>query len=230
MTHPYDAGPYVLGALDPDERRLFEDHLATCAECRSEVQDFAGLPGLLSRLPAAEAIEVLTDHAAPVTPLSPTLLESVRKERRARRWRAVAIGSAAAAAVALVVGIGTTVVRDDTAGRPSALPTTAPTVPPQPFVKSVPTVPAAAEGTIREYNGITRFSMSCRFTGPADDQKRIWVLRMVPKNGEPVELARWPVLNPESYSVSLPVPLPRDEIAEFDVTNAKGEVLLALKA
>ena len=32
------AGLYVLGALPPDERRLFEAHLASCAECAAEVR------------------------------------------------------------------------------------------------------------------------------------------------------------------------------------------------
>ena len=50
----YDAGPYVLGALPPEDRRAFEEHLATCALCQAEVREFAGLPGLLSRLPVGE--------------------------------------------------------------------------------------------------------------------------------------------------------------------------------
>jgi anti-sigma-K factor RskA len=35
------AGPYALGALGEDDRRAFEAHLATCAECRREVRDGA---------------------------------------------------------------------------------------------------------------------------------------------------------------------------------------------
>lgn len=228
MTHPYDAGPYVLGALDPDERRAFEDHLATCAECRAEVQDFAGLPGLLSRLPTAEAIEVLSDSAAPVTPLSPTLLDTVRKERRARRWRAVAIGTAAAAAVALVVGLGTTIGRGDDGSRPTALPTA--TAAPERFIPAGPKVPAEAEADVSSYSGITRISMTCHYTGPDDGQKRTWVLRVTPKKGDPIQLASWPVLSDEDYSVGVVAPLPREEIKSFEVTNAKGEVLLTLPA
>jgi anti-sigma factor RsiW len=229
VTHPYDAGPYVLGALDPDERRLFEDHLSTCAECRAEVQDFAGLPGLLSRLPTAEAVEVLKPETAPVTPLSPTLLATVRKERRARRWRAVAIGSAAAAAVALVVGLGTTLGRgDDGTLPPAALPTS--TVALEHFTAFGPKVPAVADARISSYSGITRIDMTCHYTGPDDDQKRTWVLRYVPKNGAPQVLASWPILSDEDYSVGVVAPLPREEIKSFEVTNAKGDVLLTLPA
>ena len=35
------AGPYALGALGEDDRRAFEAHMATCAECRREVRDAA---------------------------------------------------------------------------------------------------------------------------------------------------------------------------------------------
>ena len=35
------AGPYALGALGEDDRRAFEAHMATCAECRREVRDGA---------------------------------------------------------------------------------------------------------------------------------------------------------------------------------------------
>ena len=33
------AGPYVLGILDEDERRVFEQHLPLCEECQREVAD-----------------------------------------------------------------------------------------------------------------------------------------------------------------------------------------------
>ncbi|OJV81502.1 MAG: hypothetical protein BGO37_06060 [Cellulomonas sp. 73-92] len=42
-------GAYVLGALAPDERRAYEDHLAGCARCRAAVAELAPLPGLLAR-------------------------------------------------------------------------------------------------------------------------------------------------------------------------------------
>ncbi len=49
-------GVYVLGAIDPAERTLVDAHLATCQACRAELAEFAGLPRLLSLVPAADAI------------------------------------------------------------------------------------------------------------------------------------------------------------------------------
>jgi hypothetical protein len=44
-------GAYVLGALDVEERRTTEQHLATCAPCREALLQFAHLPGLLHAVP-----------------------------------------------------------------------------------------------------------------------------------------------------------------------------------
>src|SRR3546814_10906637 len=40
--------------LSPAERREFEDHLADCPHCSAAVAELAGLPGLLSMVPADE--------------------------------------------------------------------------------------------------------------------------------------------------------------------------------
>ena len=48
----YDAGSYVLGALSPEDRVAFERHLPGCPACAQSVRELAGLPGLLSRIPA----------------------------------------------------------------------------------------------------------------------------------------------------------------------------------
>jgi len=63
MTETWDCqearvalGVYVLGAIDPAERARVDAHLTTCEECRAELAEFAGLPGLLALVPAGEAI------------------------------------------------------------------------------------------------------------------------------------------------------------------------------
>ena len=37
-------GAYLLGGLEPDEARAFEDHLAGCADCRGELEELESLP------------------------------------------------------------------------------------------------------------------------------------------------------------------------------------------
>ena len=43
-------GVYVLGAIDPAERTLVDNHLVTCRDCRDELAGLAGLPALLARV------------------------------------------------------------------------------------------------------------------------------------------------------------------------------------
>jgi anti-sigma-K factor RskA len=49
--HPWTeyAASYALGALDADERAAFETHLAECAACRSEVQSYQEVTGLVAQ-------------------------------------------------------------------------------------------------------------------------------------------------------------------------------------
>ncbi|MFF0456129.1 anti-sigma factor family protein [Nocardia africana] len=56
--------PYVLGALDPDQRLEYETHLSECAECRLAVADLSGLPGLLGHVPDDVALSLIDDASA----------------------------------------------------------------------------------------------------------------------------------------------------------------------
>jgi hypothetical protein len=221
MTDPFthDAASYVLGALAPEERRAFEEHVAGCEACTAEVRDFAGLPGLLSRLPADEVLSEPEDQPEPPSLLIP-LLQRARAERRARRWRAVLAGAAAACLAA--VG-GAVVV--DVVDRPPAQQQVTPLA----FVRATEGIPVSAEATLTDVPGGTRIDMTCRYTGTIDGREREYVLQMVPKaGGEARQLGSWPVLSTEDYRVTVVAPLPRDQIGRFEVTNATGKLLLTL--
>jgi hypothetical protein len=103
-------GAYLLGALEPEERRQVREHLSACAACAAEYADLKDLPAVLDRV----TLEDL--HAPPVSP-SPDLFDRVAsaaaaEDRRVRRrWLLVA----AAVAALLFGGIGTIVwVNQDT--------------------------------------------------------------------------------------------------------------------
>jgi anti-sigma factor RsiW len=91
---PSFLGAYVLGALDADERRAAEQHLADCPACAAELAEFRGLTAHLDRVPVAEVTQ------EPLTP-SPELYGRVAAavSRPRRRWLV-----AAAAAGVLAVG------------------------------------------------------------------------------------------------------------------------------
>ena len=59
--HDWDAA-YVLGALDVDDRRAYERHLAHCATCSAAVSEMAGLPGILGKLSSQDAVALLGEE------------------------------------------------------------------------------------------------------------------------------------------------------------------------
>jgi anti-sigma-K factor RskA len=96
--------PYALHALDDDEGRAFEEHLAACERCREEL---AGL---------RDAAAGLAYGAAGPTPppeLKERILAQARSERenvvslpgRRRNWT-VPLGTAAAIAASFAIGLG----------------------------------------------------------------------------------------------------------------------------
>jgi hypothetical protein len=106
----HSLGVYVLGAIDPAERTLVDEHLPECADCREELASLAGLPALLRRVPTAEAERLAVadqaDSAAEETSadeLLPSLVARTAQARRVRRWRELA---AAAAVAVLALGAG----------------------------------------------------------------------------------------------------------------------------
>jgi hypothetical protein len=225
FTH--DAGPYVLGALPPEDRRAFEEHLATCGHCRAEVQEFAGLPGLLSRLPAGELPAVLQGSPEPPPPVSvlPALLSEAGVERKSRRRRMVIVGIAAA----LTVAAGSAGVTEAIVNEPAAVVAQPPA--PQPFIPAESGLPVAASAVITDVPGGTRITMTCQYTGPLSDETNApatYNLRYVPKGGgAPHWMGSWPVLSADSYRLDMVVPVSRDQISKFEVTW-NGKAMLTL--
>ena len=103
-------GVYVVGAIDPAERALVEEHLAECQSCRDELAGMAGLPAMLSRVPAADVERLsllsLPEAMQPPDELLNSLIRKVSAKRKSRMWRNVA---AVAAAAVIAAGGATTV-------------------------------------------------------------------------------------------------------------------------
>lgn len=95
-------GVYVVGAIDPAERSVVDAHLGLCPSCRDELAGLAGLPAMLSRVPAAD-VELLShaptglpEMTEPSADLLNSLLRRVSARRRTRMWRGIAAVAAAA--------------------------------------------------------------------------------------------------------------------------------------
>jgi anti-sigma-K factor RskA len=96
---------YALNALDGDDQRRFEEHLAECADCREDVASFQE---------AAATLAYDVEAPAPPSALQERILEQARNERpsnvlafRPRRWtvRVATAAAAVAACAALAFGL-----------------------------------------------------------------------------------------------------------------------------
>jgi hypothetical protein len=97
-SHADQVGPYVLGALEPDEMEEMRRHLAGCARCTAEARSLAELPALLDMAQADDEI------AAPSPGLEEVVLDRFVRERarstpRRLRWPRLAIPAVAVAAL-----------------------------------------------------------------------------------------------------------------------------------
>ena len=94
------AAAYALGALDAQERAAFEAHLATCAECRSEVKSFRETAAQLAGGASAEP---------PAAVLRARVLAEARRVRPIRAGQRLSaswlpLAAAAGFVLALVLG------------------------------------------------------------------------------------------------------------------------------
>jgi anti-sigma factor RsiW len=93
-----DLGAYVVGALEPAERRRVEEHLRHCPACAAELTELSPLPGLLDRVgPDLRGSAVVTPSPGLFARIS-AAAEPPR--RRSHAWALVA------AALLAVLGVG----------------------------------------------------------------------------------------------------------------------------
>jgi anti-sigma factor RsiW len=104
-------GAYVLGALDPEERRRMEEHVAACPVCAAELAELRSLPALLD-LVGPDDVEAVS--VAPSADLYARVSAAADRSRvRSRRSHTMALVAALVLAV-LGIGVGVTVWGDGT--------------------------------------------------------------------------------------------------------------------
>ncbi|MCU1557448.1 MAG: putative transrane anti-sigma factor [Microbacteriaceae bacterium] len=219
---------YLLGALSPTERREFERHLATCESCSAAIAELAMIPGLLARVPAEEASDLLRPASVlpvPVT-LLPRLVRSVaRRRRRARGLVAGALVATATVAAAIVLAI------------PLVFPGAARTVPPKTaevaLIQVVPSPLSASVRLVPEGWG-TRIEMKCRYAiggptnyVPAPGSYASYAMYVTDGAGRSTQIATWTAEPGSTAEPSATTSLALDEISAVDVrSSASGQVLL----
>jgi hypothetical protein len=225
-------GAYVLGALSPSERSDYQAHLSGCADCTRAVQELAGLPGLLARVPA-DVLEPRADEPLPDT-LLPALVREVRRTRRRRGW-AVA-GAAAAAAVvvgggSLVLGLSLDQGESDLAGpAPSA---TAGEPVGRPMV-SVGSDPMSADLALTSVSWGTRLDLTCSYPAPTGpwDEPELWTYAMFvrTRDGRVEQVATWRALPGKTMRLAAATAASQEDIASVEIRTTDGEPVLTLTA
>ncbi|MCC2321119.1 anti-sigma factor family protein [Cellulomonas xiejunii] len=205
-TDPYrewDAA-YVLGALAPGERREFEEHLAACEVCRAAVGELAGLPGLLGKVPAEDAVDAGTAPGSgpdgrvdgpsdgrvdgpsdgPLADVVP--LARVAREARRRRARGRVALVGAAAALVVLAGAGGAAVTGALGARTAVVAADARTVALAPVGGSG----VSADVTIAPARWGSHLDWSCAYEA-AELPEGVYELVLVAADGERSVVATW---------------------------------------
>lgn len=225
-----EAGAYLLGALGPAERAGYAEHMAGCGHCLREVGQLAGLPGLLARDPAVRPgagpttsgasdaddghrLDAGLDRPDPVA----AALDRIRRARRVRR----ALLAAAFVGVAALGAVGSTLVGGATVRGATGV-IAAAELPVRMVPVGDPPVSAAVSLTTRPWG--TEVVMRCSYTGVP--QSPVYVLVARSAEGTTSELARWSGVSDQDLVLASATELVGDRLAELEVRNAAGKVLL----
>ena len=111
------SGAYAVDALEPEEKALFEAHLAACSACQAEVAELQEATALMAGTASTEPSPALRDSVLagiravrPLPPEVPATSARVRSLPVRRRLSALAV----AAALVGVAGVGTVVWHETT--------------------------------------------------------------------------------------------------------------------
>jgi anti-sigma factor RsiW len=183
---------YALDALDPDERRAYEAHLAGCPPCQDELASFAEVTG---------ALAVAASGPAPRAELRERVLAAARAEpqvvvpfeRKRRRTAPVLAGLAAVAAVvALALGLWATLLSSDLDEARSALDVLA-----DPDARTVP-LQTGSGRLVVDPRGRAVLVLGGLEKAPSGKTYEVWVIEdgsaspaglfSAPKKGDPVDV------------------------------------------
>lgn len=227
-------GSYVLGALSPNERQEFEQHLAGCAECARSVRQLAGLPGLLARVDP----EVLVSAPAG-EPVPDTLLPALARRVRRGRWRRTAAVAGAAAAAAVLLTLTSLAVVEALDGDESAATVPEPsaratTVPPGTTMAPIGEVPVRGSLTVTSVPWGTRLDLTCSYpvgeesyAAPSD---ATYALVVQTRGGRTEQVATWRALPGRTMQVTAATAADRSSIALVEVRTDDGTPVLELQS
>ncbi|GAB3937880.1 zf-HC2 domain-containing protein [Kribbella albertanoniae] len=207
---------YLLGALSASERREYEEHLTTCAECSAAVASLTAVPAALAVLPGDQAMMSVSIS----TPnLLPGLARKVADDRKRRRFR---VGGLVAAVSAVSIGVGAVLavplVQDEPQGDYVVL------------AQTVESKLSADARLVPERWGTT-IEISCRYDELATPSERArgYELYLTDASGKAQLLATWTAAPGTTVKPAATTKLRRNEISALDIRSSEsGRILLAV--
>jgi anti-sigma factor RsiW len=227
-------GAYVLGALDDQETAEVREHLAQCAECRTELDMVSAIRETLNEVPPEAFLDGPPDGGDLL--LQRTLREMRRERNTSKRGRWVVGSAAAAVAVALALGGGVLLGQNGNANQNTASP--GPTVaPPATGATAVPgttvvsgtSADARLTATITPAAGWVRVNASVMGI-PAGQRCELIV---VSRSGDRQVAGSWLVstkLAANGVNLDGSALVAPDQIAAIEVQNVEGHTFVVANA
>lgn len=214
----FDDGAYVLGALEPADRRAFETHLAECPRCQESVAELTGLPVVLDQVELA-ALEV----PPPPATLLPRLLNEVRRQRSRRSWRTGAVGFVAACMLAVLAGGG--VLWYHASHQPKVL-----------VMQAVGSNPAGVHATVKFIGSgqQPRIQLDCGYHDaspahyPAGTAPPTYKMLVYNRLGMQRDLGSWTPQPGEDVEIIRDSPWSRQALTKIEIATGSGVVLLSI--
>jgi hypothetical protein len=223
----HDAGAYVLGALSPDERVAFERHLTGCETCARSVSEFAGLPGLLARVPV-EIVEPTQPPLPVPDTLLPALVRRARSSSRRRTW--VTTGLVAAAAAVAIGAVGVAVLGDDEPS--SAPPTATPSTAPPELMQPIGDEPVSGWVSLTQVGWGTRLDLTCKYSKQSNSYEgtdgATYVMYVTRADGITERVASWKALPGKTMQLAAATAASADDITMVEVQASDGHTVLRL--
>lgn len=202
---------YVLGALDPAERRSLEEHLGGCTQCAAELTRLTALPGLLGRVSEAEArADLLVPSGDLLDGVIGQLADRERALRRqVARWRLLAVAACLAALVVAVVAV------EPWRAEPDRVVVAA-----EPASADAAATTAEAAAIAWEWGTTVELAAADL---PTRDGYVLWA---VAEDGRRERAGTWGRTSSGAARVRGASSIPRSELARIEVTDRDGEVIL----
>jgi hypothetical protein len=206
---------YVLGALSPADRRLFETHLAECARCREAIVEIAPLTGLLARVPPERAASLDdTDEQGPDASGRARLVGLGIGEARRRRRTWWAGGLAAAAVIVVAIVIAVTALRPIVGDRETIA------------LDPVVDVPLTASVQLTDVAWGTRLDLECRYEAAGSGDGWPYALYVTAVDGTVSEVSSWRAYAGTTARLTAGTALDAEDIAALEIRSADGDTVL----